>query len=419
MRRLLTSIFILCAFFTSAKSLNNRLFHFTKTGEDPFTPYLNSIPTVLQVISTVNSGSGDEAIVTKEIVFSSKNGVNKIYGIMAFPQRAGKFPGVLVIHAGDGNAQNAKGIIERLARKGYAAFACDMAGFCNTNTTPYSSGPWKATPAPDERPRFYLKNGPKSSSLVDAEVAGIEAFNLLRSQPNVDAEKMGITGYSWGSYSTTMLSGLLGDKVKAAYAFWGAGFFDKGTYWKKIIEDLPDSIRTTWLTYFDAGRRAPHIKANFFMEAAVNDTYFWVESVNATLQAIPKAKNHVWGPNVNHREAPTSALMQGLFFDYNLKGLGSPFGHVAISDVKSMKDSTKEVTIKLDIPSGVAIKTVQVYYSEPQARWDARKWMPLTATEKNKKTYTATIPVDLVKKNVNFYAHLTDTRGAVTSSDIY
>ena len=411
MKRSLFAIIMLFALLPATKALD--------TGKDPFAQYLKSIPTVLQVIGTVNSGSGIEGIVTKELVFSSKNGINKIYGIMAYPQRAGKFPGILVIHAGGGNAQNVKQVVERLARKGYAAFACDMAGFCNTTTTPYSSGPWKLTPASDERPRFNIADGPQTSSLVDAEVAGIEAFNLLRSQPNVDAKKMGITGYSWGSYSTTMLAGLLGNKVQAAYANWGAGYFDKGSYWKNIIADLPDTVRTAWLTYFDAGRRAPQIKANYFIEAAVNDTYFWPESVSATLQAIPKGKNHVWGPNVNHREVSTSALMQELYFDYYLKGIGSSFATVIVSDVKLKKDSTEQVTIKLKIPIGVLVQSVKLYYSEPKAKWDARIWIPLNMIQKNNKTYTVTIPGDLVKKKVNFYAHLTDSRSVITSSNIY
>jgi dienelactone hydrolase len=411
MKRLLSALIILFSLLQFAKALG--------TKEDPFVQYLNSTPNVLQVIGTVSSGTLEQGITTKELIFSSKNGINKIYGIMAYPQRTGKFPGVLVIHAGDGNAQNVKRVVERLARKGYVAFACDMAGFCNTATTPNSSGPWKLTPAPDERPRFNIAAGVHTSSLVDAEVAGIEAFNLLRSQPNVDADKMGITGYSWGGYSTTMLAGLLGNKVKAAYAYWGAGYFDQGSYWQNIIADLPDTVRAAWLTYFDAGRRAHQIKANYFIEAASNDSYFWPGSVSATLQAIPKGVNHVWGPNVNHREVSTSALMQELYFDYHLKGLGSSFSHVDVSRIKVRKDNTKQVSIKLAIPAGVSVRSVQLYYSEPQAKWDARIWMPLNATKKTSKIYTVIIPADLVKRNISFYAHLTDSRGVITSSYIY
>jgi dienelactone hydrolase len=387
--------------------------------DDPYVEYLSSIPQVLQTISNTNSGTGNEAITTKEIVFSSKNNINKIYGVMAYPQREGRFPGILVIHGGSGRAVSVKHVVERFARRGYVAFACDMAGFCNTGNTPYSSGPWKAHPAPDEKPRFDIAGGLKNSSLVDSEVAGIEAFNLLASQPNVDAGKMGITGYSWGGYSTTMLAGLLGKKVKAAYAYWGCGYYDQGSFWKDMIAKLPDTIREKWLTYFDAGRRAPKIKGNYFIEAASNDTYFWPEAVSSTLKAIPNHKNHVWGPNVNHKEVATSAMMQETYFDYHLKGEGSAFASIEIAKVNLQKDSSQQVSMKLKIPSGVIVQSVKLYYSEPTAKWQTRVWISLDAEQKNDNAYTVTIPASLVSKHVNFYAYLTDSRNVVTSSYMY
>jgi dienelactone hydrolase len=422
--KIMTAIVFLLALFPDSQAAYHRSplysYDFSVVRDiDPFTEYLDNVPPVLQTISSTNSGSGDDAITTKEIVFGSKNNINKIYGIMAYPQRAGKFPGILVIHGGSGNAAGLRPVIERLARKGYVAFACDMAGFCNTGNTPYSSGPWKAKPAPDEAPRFNIVDGLQNSSLVDSEVAGIEAFNLLRAQPDVDADKMGITGYSWGGYSTTMLAGLLGNKVKAAYAYWGCGFYDKGSFWKDRIAKLQDTIREKWLTYLDAGRRAPEMKANYFVEAASNDTYFWPEAVSATLQAIPGAKNHVWGPNVNHKEVSTSIPMQELYFDYYLKGIGSPFGGIEISKVKLRKDTTEKVTMKLKMPVGITVQSVKLYYSEPDVKWQTRVWKPLDAERKNEHTYSVIIPADLVSKHVNFYAYLTDSRNVVTSSYMY
>src|SRR5690606_14736418 len=126
-------------------------------------------------------------------------------------------------------------------------------------------------------------------------------FNLLTSRDNVDKLNVGITGYSWGGYTTTMLSGLTRDRVKAAYSVYGSGYYDKQSFWTKIISDLPQATRETWLKYYDAGRRAAFITAPFFMEAAVNDTYFGPESVLETFNAMPGAKKLYWGANLNHK----------------------------------------------------------------------------------------------------------------------
>jgi dienelactone hydrolase len=384
---------------------------------DPFLAYLNVVPKITDTISNNKSGLANEGIVTTEIIYSSKNNVNRIYAVIASPQRGGKFPALLILHGGSGNAKGLTEIVEKYARKGYVAMACDMAGYCDVTGTPYSTGPWKVNPAPDEAPRFNIAKGLENSSLIDAEVAGLNAFNLLRSQPNVDSTRVGITGYSWGGYSTTLLCGLLGEKVKAAYSFWGCGYYDKGSFWQGIIQQMPVALGQKWLDYFDAGRRAANIKANYFVEAASNDTYFWPDAVSATLQAIPGGKNMVWGPNVNHSLTPTSALMQEIYFDYQLKGQGASFPVVDIKKKEILNDGSERIRIKVKAAKGISITSVRLYYSQPAKNWQSRVWVPIMAVKE--KNYTAVLPVQLVSKNLKFFAYVTDSRGVVTSSNMY
>jgi cephalosporin-C deacetylase-like acetyl esterase len=408
----LLTIFLLCSLPVSAHVIQ-------KDDGDPFATYLNSVPKILQIISEIRSGSGDSAIVTREVVYSSKNNINKVYAIMAFPQKSGKYPALLVLHGGSGNASGLKDLVEKYARKGYVSLACDMPGYCNIEHTPYSSGPWKVHPAPDERPRFNVADGVVNSSLVDAEVSGIEGFNLLVSQPNVDEAKIGITGYSWGGYSTTFISGLLGKRIKAAYSYWGCGFYEKGSFWKELIEKLPVSDRATWLKYFDAGRRASNIKANYFIEAAPNDTFFWPPAVAATLDAIKGEKNHTWGPNVNHTLTPTSDLMQEVFFDHQLKGVGAAFPSVKITKIKQQADGSKVVSIKTFIPRGVKADSINIYYSEKSNNWQKRKWLPIKAVLQGGNKYRVVIPADIVNRQIDFYAYLIDSRKVSVASFMY
>lgn len=422
LKRICISIIVFCTFGASASKAGVLIQGVDSLSiikkNDPFIPYLKSIPRVLQTLSSTNSGSGDSAITTKEIVFASKNNINKVYAIMAYPRKAGKYPAILFLHGGSGNAAGLRELIEKFASKGYVALACDMPGYCDIDNTPHSTGPWKAHDAPDEKPRFNIAAGLQNSSLVDAEVAGLEAFNLLASQNNVDAKNIGITGFSWGGYSTTMLSGLLGERVKAAYSYWGCGFYDKGSFWKELISKLPEEVRKRWLTWFDAGRRAKNIRANYFIEAASNDTYFWPDAVSATLNAIPGAKNHVWGPNVNHSLVPTSAPMQELYFNYHLKGTGNPFAEVKITQVKDEADGSKKVTIKLKEITGAPV-SVKLYYSIKDTTWQKREWLPINALLQKGNTYKVVIPAAIVAKQINFFAHIIDSRNVLTSSDLY
>ncbi|HTH83646.1 MAG TPA: alpha/beta fold hydrolase [Mucilaginibacter sp.] len=389
-----------------------------RAAVDPFAPYLKSIPTVKQIISEENSGTGSSAITTRKFIFNSRNNTNALYAIMAFPQQQGVYPAMLILHGGGGNAQGLTHLVEEYAARGYVAVCFDMPGICNNGTTPNSSGAWKLRKGPLEVPRFDIASGLENSTLFDAGVSGLEMFNYIASQKNVDAKNIGITGFSWGGYATTFLSGILGKRVKAAYAVFGCGFYEKATFWVKIIADLPDSVRTPWLKYFDAGRRAPGIKAPYFLEATSNDTYFWPESVTATLDVIPGTKNHVWDTNFNHKQQPAGPTMQKLYFDYYLKGVGQPFGTAKITNEKLAADSSKQITIKVDEPKGVTASSVVLYYSVPTDKWQTRVWVPINATADGS-NYTATIPADLVKKGVNYYAYVTDDRTVAVASNMY
>jgi dienelactone hydrolase len=386
--------------------------------QDPFVPYLSSIPPVLQSLSQTNSGAGPTAITTKKFTLSSRSGMNTVYAVEAFPQQAGVYPGLFILHGGGGNADGLLPLVEEYARGGYVALAIDQPGICGTNNTPNTTGPWKSRPT-GEVPRFDVTVGPQNSTLVDAEVAGLEGLNWLRSQTNVNPTAVGITGFSWGGYSTTMLSGLLGDKVKAAYAVFGCGFYEKGSFWKARIAALSMADRDVWLTYLDAGRREAQMKAAYFLEAETNDTYFWPEAVGATIDAVPGTKNHVWGPNLNHMQLAAGPAMQRLYFDYYLKGIGSDFASVRVSKIEVVNGADKKVTFDVSVPTGVSIASVELYYSNQAPTWQSRTWTAITAQLASGTTYSATIPANLAAQQLNFYGFVTDTRMVSTSTGMF
>lgn len=387
-------------------------------AQDPFTAYLSSIPAIVSTISVVNSGSGTAAITTKKFNFSSRDGVNTVYGIMCYPQQAGTYPGILMLHGGGSNAEGMLGYAQSFAARGYVTLTIDQPGICGTGKTPYSSGPWKGKPA-GEGPRFVVTPTPAASTLADAGIANLQAFNLLRSQPNVNPARMGIMGSSWGGYGTTLLSGLLGDKVTAAYAHFGCGYYDKGSFWTNIIQGLSAHDRQVWLKAFDAGRRAGNMRAAYFIESPSNDTYFWPEAVRATIDASgSEVKNLVITPNLNHVIAANSDVMKNSYFDYYLKNTGSPFGKITISNVAVQADGSQRITMHVSLPEGVNAAAVKLYYSEPAASWQVRKWTGTDAAASGNNTFTAVIPAAVAARNPDFYAYMTDSRNISVSGYI-
>ena len=392
---------------------------FTIFGQDPLKLFLTNIPTVSQVISTTDSGSGTAAISTKRFTFKSKDGVNTIYAIMAYPKAAGVYPGILMYHGGGGTAEGLVNNLQTYAALGYVTMALDEPGIASiANSSPYSTGPWKSVVS-GEGPKLNVVGGVQNSTLYDAIIGSIEAFNLLSSQPNVDDQKMAVTGSSWGGYLTTFTAGLLGSRVKAAYSTWGCGFYETGSFWSNSIAQMPSHYKSDWLTYLDAGRRAKDITAPYFIEQATNDTYFWPEAVSATLNAITGTKNHVTMANLNHATLSSSAAMKQRYMNYYLKGVGSPFAAINITSSDMQLDGSLKINMNVSLPAGVSLSSVQLYYSVPTSTWQTRNWIELPATLVNGMNYNVILPALLVNQEVNYYANMIDTRQFQTSSAMY
>lgn len=404
---------------TSFNSVSSQPTAFTIFGQDPLKLFLTNIPTVSQVISTTDSGTGTAAISTKRFTFKSKDGVNTIYAIMAYPKAAGVYPGILMYHGGGGTAEGLVNNLQTYAALGYVTMALDEPGIASiANSSSYSTGPWKSV-VPGEGPKLNVVGGIQNSTLYDAIIGSIEAFNLLSSQPNVDAQKMAVTGSSWGGYLTTFTAGLLGSRVKAAYSTWGCGFYETGSFWSKSISQMPSHYQSDWLTYLDAGRRAKDITASYFIDQATNDTYFWPEAVSATLNAITGTKNHVTMANLNHATLSSSAAMKQRYMSYYLKGVGSPFGTINITSSDMQLDGSLKININVSLPVGVSLSSVQLYYSVPSSTWQTRNWIEIQATLINGNNYQAILPASLVNQKVNYYANMIDTRQFQTSSAMY
>lgn len=388
-------------------------------AQDPFTPYLNSIPTVSEIISTTNSGSGASAITTKRLTFKSKGGVNTIYGIMVYPQAAGVYPGMMIYHGGGGHAEYILSELQKYAALGYVTFGIDEPNIASVQKiSPYSTGPWTSAPS-GEAPRFNVTGGAQNSTLCDAIVGSVEAFNLLSSQVNVDANKMAVTGPSWGGYLTTFVSGLLGNKVKAAYSSYGCGYYEAGSFWSTSIAAMSAADREVWLTYLDAGRRAPGITAPYFIEQPSNDTFFWPEAVQATLDAIPGTKNRFIMANINHALIPTSPAMKELYMGYYLKDLGNPFSSINVINSEPQTNGSLNVNINVTLPPGISATKVELFYCQRVSNWQSRIWSSIPALLVSGTTYRVNLTALMVNQGVNFYANLTDSRQIQVSSPIY
>ncbi|MDQ2900185.1 MAG: dienelactone hydrolase family protein [Acidobacteriota bacterium] len=138
--------------------------------------------------------------------FKSRNGLT-VYGILLIPNRASKNPAVVCIHGMGSSPEQVAGLIEewdyvkgfgrRLAERGYVVFAPLM-----TNTSKLRS-------------RFDRKAIMLGTRLQWIEQEKIfSVIDFLQTLPEVDAERIGAYGISWGG-RTVMYQGAIDTRVAA------------------------------------------------------------------------------------------------------------------------------------------------------------------------------------------------------------
>ncbi len=138
--------------------------------------------TLAAIVACALAASADAKVKTKEIAY--KQGDTALQGFLAWDDAAKeKRPGVLVVHEWWGHNQHARNQAIRLAKAGYVGFALDM----------YGKG--KVTTHPQDAKAFVME-ATKDPQVIAARFDA--ALDVLKKQPQVEADKIGVIGYCFG-----------------------------------------------------------------------------------------------------------------------------------------------------------------------------------------------------------------------------
>ena len=335
---------------------------------------------------------------------------------MARPTKPGKRPAVLVCHGGGGYADMVAPQVVGWAKRGYVSICQDQPGICN-RLKASSTGPCM-----EKGSAFQIVSKPQDSTLFDGVAAALNGLSLLRSQPDVDKSRVGVTGGSWGGYMTTMVSGLARDRLKAAFSVYGCGYYDVGSAWMLHLSSLGPEPRRIWLDNLDAGRRAKNIKAAYFIMAPANDWYFWPSAVMRTYADIPGAKNICFTPNDSHalnqpggtsgppqfNRKENRTYMEVLWLEHYLRGKGQPFPRA--SAAKSAAGKGNSIRVEFTVTGPAPITASTVWYAAGELPWRLKWWAPVPAKPAGKGRYAALIPIEEPDQPVQWFGLATDER---------
>lgn len=394
---------------------------------EEYAAYEGNVPEVLDSEEWTDKSTDDVCV--KKIHYKSYND-SKIYAVVAYPRTSGNYPGRLSLHGGGMCANDKVGDVITFAKAGYVAIAPDLPGILGSNKLDNSDGAWKDN-YNYETDMFKFNTDEKDSVLYDALTSAIYAFHLLQSgnltgdaSVKVDMDHIGISGVSWGGYTTTMLSGILGDQVKAAYALFGTGNYDVGEYWNvknRCLNLMSEEAREKWLANYDAGRVSKYTTCDFFEAAATNDTYFTPTMTQKTLDSMQGYTNMLYSPNTDH-----TIMVDGVrywntdieqkWFNYLLKGEGEALPKITYRNANS---EINNYSVTYDVPDNTTAENIKAYYSyRSDGLWTKRKWVQIDSDciEVNGNAATVNIPDELMTGSVDVFASLTDGSTYTVSS---
>lgn len=168
--------------------------------------------TAAPVVHSAEEFASDETL--KPIFFEGldyQGNSTRVFAWVGLPEnRTGKVPGVVLVHGGGGTAF--KDWVKKWNEKGFAAISIAVEGQIDERLPDAPRGAqWKKHPWPGPaRQGIY---GDADEPLADqwmyhAVADTILANSLLRSLPEVDADRVGVCGISWGGVITSTVVGI-------------------------------------------------------------------------------------------------------------------------------------------------------------------------------------------------------------------
>ncbi|MFA6291623.1 MAG: acetylxylan esterase [Victivallales bacterium] len=360
----------------------------------------------------------------------------KIYAFYAAPEKPGKYPGVVQLHgAGLGVLTPDSAIY--YAKNGYACITIDWCGPAKERKEPrkppyseFESAGNLARPLPEAD---KAKAPPHGWKTFGAEVDGItngvlfvrRSLMFLRSRPEVDANKLCLSGMSAGAHLSLLIIGLE-PELKAAAVKYGCafirdlpGFF--GGYFGPIVM-TSKAEQDAWLAVLDPKHYMKDCKASVLLLSGTDDIFFWMPIVLYTYRAIPTPKRLIMLPNDNHSQVGNEVIPLRYF--KSVLGEAPAFPEISGQNAKKDGDNVF-LTMKVNAPS--KLTKVEYVFRTMQAKtfWFGRDakdpnraavWTVQPAVEKNG-NWELTVPAPKEGDQLVAYGMAEDETGAKVSSD--
>lgn len=335
-----------------------------------------------------------------------KDKPSRVFAYYGIPETDGKtkVPAMVLVHGGGGSAFIPW--VKLWMGRGYAAIAMDTCGCVSggghRNHIRHEYG------GPPGWGGFDQIDGHITDQWTYHAIADvILAHSLIRSFPEVDQEKIGVTGVSWGGY-LTCIAAAVDRRFKFAAPVYGCGFLGDNSAWLGDFSKMGPEKTRKWLALWDPSVYLPGIQLPMLWVTGTTDFAFPMDSLRKSYR-LPKTPRTLClrvnmphghgGPGENPEEihAMANALLGS--------GVGLP---------KITRQDRNGPDAWMEFESPETIIKAELNYTADKGNWQDRKWTTIPA---NLDSERKRVSVRLPSETSVFFFNITDKRNLVVSSE--
>ncbi len=314
-----------------------------------------------------------------------------------------KVPAMVLVHGGGGTAFAEW--VRLWVKRGYAAIAMDTCGVA-PNSDP-NARPRHAYGGPPGWGDFGNVDAPLEDQWTyHAVAAAILGHSFLRSLPEVDTKRIGITGISWGGYLTSIVASV-DSRFRLAVPVYGCGFLGDNSVWLPEFARLGTERAARWLTYWDPSTYLPQMKMPILWVNGTNDFAYPMDSWQKSYRQVQGQSMLSLQIRMPHGHGGAGENPEEIhaFADALLKG-GLPVPRFVRQEVKGR-------VLHAKFSSKTPLKNAVLCYTRDLGTWQQRHWESIPADLTANGKVTATIPPDATV----YYINVADTQGRIWSGE--
>jgi dienelactone hydrolase len=336
----------------------------------------------------------------------------RVFAFYAAPKTgpSQKLPAMVLVHGGGGTA------FDRWARlwcdRGYAAIAMDLCGCLPLRVDPKDPKcrKWKRHEqgGPPGWGGFEAIDQPPQDQWTYHAVADvILAHSLLRSLAEVDPQRVGVTGISWGGYLTCITAGV-DHRFRFAVPVYGCGFLGDNSVWLPMLEKMTSAGRAHWLAWWDPSVYLRDARMPMLWVDGTNDFAYPMDSLQKSYRLAPGPRSlclRVRMPHGHGAAGENPAEIQA-FADSHLRG-GVPLAKVTGQG----RDRDR---VWASFSCSCPVVRAELNFTRDAGAWQQRKWETLPAQlDASRRQASAQLPQGVKV----YYLNLIDQRNLVVSSE--